>query len=194
MQDTKPKSKARERIVDTALRLFYSDGINSVGIDRIIAEADVAKMTLYNHFKSKDDLILAVLQRRDAIFFQFFDEQIEKGASKKGGRLGGFFTALKKWFSAPEFRGCMFINTAAEIADCNHPAFQYSVDHKKRFNDLLADAIKASAPDAPAQVVPAIELIVEGSIVTAVMQHSPKPADQARKATRQLLGETWLDE
>jgi len=191
MSKTGKKSQARERIVETADRLFYSEGVNSVGIDRIIAEAGVAKMTLYNHFASKDELIVAVLQHRDAVVFKLFKAQMEASSSRKGGRLAGFFTALKKWFASPGFRGCVFINTVAEVSQPDHPAVLYAADHKERFNRLLADAIKQQVPAASAATIDAIALLVEGAVVMAVMQRSSKPADTARKAAQALLGDAW---
>ncbi|QDT66193.1 TetR/AcrR family transcriptional regulator [Calycomorphotria hydatis] len=191
MSETKPTSKARTRILETADRLFCAEGVNTVGIDRIIAEAGVAKMTLYNHFASKDELILAVLENRDVTINTFFSNEMEKASHKKGGKLAGFFTALKKWFSSPDFRGCVFINTVAEIANPEHPAVKFSAVHKERFSSLIADAVKDLAQKVPFSTVPAISMIVEGAIVSAVMEQSPKPADLAKKTTQILLGDAW---
>ncbi|MCA9179587.1 MAG: TetR/AcrR family transcriptional regulator, partial [Planctomycetales bacterium] len=99
------KSDARQRIVETAERLFYAEGVRAVGIDRIIAEAEVAKMTLYNHFPSKDDLILAVLQFREEKFDGLFDKWMHKHVKAGMNRLEAFFAALKDWFKSPGFRG-----------------------------------------------------------------------------------------
>ena len=95
------KSDARQRIVETAKRLFYAEGIRAVGIDRIIAEAGVAKMTLYNHFASKDDLILAVLQYREEEFNEMFAKSIKRHVRRGKDRLEAFFAALKRPSSVP---------------------------------------------------------------------------------------------
>ena len=87
MSKTRTKSEARQRIVETAERLFYAEGVRAVGIDRIIAESEVAKMTLYNHFSSKDDLILAVLKYREEKFDGTFEKWMQRHVKKGMGRL-----------------------------------------------------------------------------------------------------------
>src|SRR5882672_10663358 len=103
-------SEARQRILETADRLFYQDGIRAVGIDRVIAEAGVAKATLYAHFPSKDDLILAVLRHREASVTEYFRAAMERHGKRTKNKLRAFFAALKDWFQSDGFRGCAFIN------------------------------------------------------------------------------------
>src|SRR5215467_5018828 len=114
-------SEARKRILETADRLFYQEGVRAVGIDRIIAEAGVAKMSLYKHFPSKDDLILAVLKYREEAVLEFFRSAMERHRKKAKDPLGAFFAALKDLFESPGFRGCPFQNAAVELADPTHP-------------------------------------------------------------------------
>lgn len=180
-------SDARRRILATADRLFYAEGVHSVGVDRIIAEAEVAKMTLYNHFPSKDDLVLAVLKFREERIVEFFTKAIEKHAKRQKNQLRAFFVALKEWFESPGFRGCIFINTAAEVADPKHPAAAFAAEHKKRFHAMLADIVEELVGAAGRKVAPAVALIVEGAIVTAVMEQSSKAADVARDAALALV-------
>ena len=187
MSKTGTKSKARQRIVETAERLFYAVGIRSVGIDRIIAEAEVAKMTLYNHFSSKDDLILAVLQYREEKFGKMFERWMERHVKKGTDRLEAFFAALKNWFESPGFRGCAFINAVVELADARHPASQFSAEHKERFHQMLREIITETGGTKAASVAPAIALMVEGAIVTAVMEQTSVPADVAKDAAMTLV-------
>lgn len=182
------KTDARQRIVETAERLFYAEGIRAVGIDRIIAEAEVAKMTLYNHFSSKDDLILAVLKYREEKFDALFEKWMGRHSKAGKDRFNAFFAALKNWFESPGFRGCMFINACSELADAGHEGSQFSAQHKERFHEMLKGIIAESAGDQEAKLAtPAISLLVEGAIVTAVMQQSSKPADVARDAALALV-------
>ncbi len=182
------KSEARQRIVETAERLFYAEGVRAVGIDRIIADAEVAKMSLYNHFPSKDDLILAVLQYREEKFDSMFENWISHHVSEGMDQLEAFFAALKDWFESPGFRGCMFINARVELADANHPASKFSALHKERFHQMLQTIIEESAGMKSAEAVaPAISLLVEGAIVTAVMAQSSQSADVAREAALALV-------
>ena len=181
------KSDARQRLVETAERLFYAEGIHGVGIDRIIAEAGVAKMTLYNHFASKDELILAVLQYREEQFHETFARSMERSVRKGMPRLEAFFVALKKWFKSPGFRGCSFINASVELADADHPASRFSAEHKQRLNKQLREYAIEAAGESAADAAPAGALLVEGAIVAAVMEQSAKPADIARDAALALV-------
>src|SRR6185436_937300 len=122
---TPQTSQARQRILETADRLFYQDGIRAVGIDRIIAEAEVAKMSLYKHFASKDDLILAVLEHREDGVLKFFRPAMERHSKKAKTPLRAFFAALKDFFELTEFRGCPFQNAAVELADPAHPGTEF---------------------------------------------------------------------
>src|SRR5437870_7681397 len=110
MRGNQETSEARRRILQTADRLFYQDGVRAVGIDRIIAEAGVAKMSLYKHFSSKDDLILAVLKYREEGVLEFFRSSMERHGKKARNPLRAFFAALKDLFESPGFRGCPFQN------------------------------------------------------------------------------------
>ncbi|QDU92608.1 TetR/AcrR family transcriptional regulator [Lignipirellula cremea] len=185
------KTDARQRMVETAERLFYAEGIRAVGIDRIIAEAEVAKMTLYNHFSSKDDLILAVLKYREEKFDSLFEKWMERHIKAGMDRLEAFFAALKDWFESPGFRGCMFINACVELADAGHEGSQFSAQHKERFHTMLREIIDETAGAKVAETTaPAVSLLVEGAIVTAVMEQSSKPADLARDAALALVSKT----
>ncbi len=183
----KAVSDARQRILDTADLLFYAEGVRTVGIDRIIAESEVAKMTLYAHFRSKDDLILAVLEYREGRFTAWFSEAIERHTKAEGGRLGALFAALKEWFETPTFRGCAFINASVELADPGHPGFAFARQHKERFHAFLARLIEDALGKEAAKLAPAVAVLIEGAIVIAVIQGSSEPADVARDAALRLL-------
>jgi AcrR family transcriptional regulator len=182
-----PVASARERIVSTAGRLFYAEGVRAVGVDRVIAEAGVAKATLYAHFPSKDDLIVAVLRRRDETFTAAFEQSVARHARRTGDRLRGFFAALKEWFESDDFRGCAFINATAELADPAHPGMAEVRGHKARFHEQLA-AVVAEAVGKPARkTAAAVALLVEGAIVMAQMTGDPSAADAARDAAAALI-------
>jgi AcrR family transcriptional regulator len=190
MSATGARSDARERIVETAERLFYAEGLRAVGIDRIVAEAEVAKMTLYNHFASKDELILAVLKYREEQIDEFFRSAIERGVASGKDRLRAFFAALKKWFDSPGFRGCSFINATVELADPKHPASRFAAQHKCRFREMLEEIVTETAGPKAVALVAAISLLVEGAIVTAVMEGTSESADVARDAALALVAKT----
>jgi len=182
-------SEARQRILETADRLFYQDGIRAVGIDRIIAEAGVAKMSLYNHFPSKDDLILAVLKHREEDVLALFRSAMERHATKIKNPLRTFFAALRDFFASPGFRGCPFQNAAVELADPTHPGAEFVRLHKQRFSEFLRALVQQSTGNAAAKAAAAVSLLVEGALVTAVIQGTPDAAEVAREAALKLVGE-----
>ena len=188
MGRTRETSEARQRILETADRLFYQEGVRAVGIDRIIAEAGVAKMSLYKHFPSKDDLILAVLQHREQGVLEFFRSAMERHGKKAKNPLRAFFAALKEWFETPGFRGCAFQNAAVELADPDHPGTEFVRGNKERFGEFLRGLVE-EAVGKSAKVAPAVALLVEGAIVTAVIQGKPDAADVARDASLKLVAE-----
>ena len=172
------KPDARERVLEAADRLFYQQGLRAVGVDTITAAAGVAKMSLYAHFKTKDELIVAYLRRRDEHVLRWFREAI----TRHGGGPAGLFGALAEWFASDDFRGCAFINAAAELPDPAHPGRAAVTAHKKAFAELVAGALPAGAD------VPAVLLLIEGAIVTAVRDGTPTAAGVAHRAAEKLLG------
>jgi AcrR family transcriptional regulator len=189
MGRTRETSEARQRILETADRLFYQDGLRAVGIDRIIAEAEVAKMSLYKYFASKDDLILAVLKYREESVLEFFRSAMERHSKKAKGSLRAFFATLKEWFETPGFRGCAFQNAVVELADPAHAGTAFVRGHKQRFNEFLRGLLEVAIGKAAAKVTAAVALLVEGAIVTAVIQGKADSAEIAREAAVRLVAE-----
>lgn len=178
---------ARQRLLDTADRLFYEHGIRAVGVDRVIAEAGVAKTTLYAHFPSKDDLILAVLKQREEASFAFFREAVARHRTTAPNALRAFFAALAEYMESPKFRGCAFQNAAVELADPAHPAAVFARDFKRRFRDFLADLIEEAVGVAGRAFTPAISLLVEGALITGVVSGQADAVAVARDAALTLL-------
>jgi AcrR family transcriptional regulator len=189
MGRTREACEARQRILATADQLFYREGVRAVGIDRIIADAGVAKMTLYAHFPSKDDLILAVLRHRELGVMEFFRSTMERHGKKVKNPLRAFFAALKDWFESPGFRGCAFQNAAVELADPNHPGTEFVRGHKQRFSEFLRRVVEETVGKTAAKLAPAVTILVEGAMVTAVIQGNPDAAVVARNAALKLVGE-----
>lgn len=187
MPRTKENSSARERLVSTACRLFYAEGFRAVGIDRVIAEAGIAKATLYSHFPSKDDLIVAVLRYRDETFNAFFDERMARHTKRTGNRLRALFAAIKDWFESSDFRGCAFINAAVELADSNHPGMAEVRGHKARFHEMVAGIVAEEIGRTNRMVVSGVNLIIEGAIVMAQMTGQTTVADSAYEAAVALV-------
>ena len=157
----------REQLVETALNVFNRDGFHAAGIDRILAEAGVAKMTLYNHFRSKDDLIIAALRRRDEEFRHWFPRKVEARTTDPVERLYAMFDVLGEWFEAPNFRGCNFINAAAEYGDHASPIHAAVAEHKRLFEGYIARLTAAAGAPQPDRLARSLMLLMEGAIVIA---------------------------
>ena len=178
---------ARDRILAAASDLFYREGVQNVGIDRIIAESGVAKMSLYNHFKSKDALIAAWLRQRDENWRTWFVDRVEALAAEPSERLLTIFDVLKEWFEQPDFRGCAFINSTIELVDPNHPAYQVALEHQQTIFDYLLSLVKAAKLRDPEELAQQLLILVEGAIVVAMMQHNSNAALQAKQAAARLI-------
>ncbi|GAA1712949.1 TetR family transcriptional regulator [Kribbella yunnanensis] len=129
-------SKARSRLLGTAARLFYAEGIHSVGIDRIVAEAQVTRATLYRHFPSKDDLILAYLTEASASE-RARTENAVAGGAPAADALRAISRSIAAVIRDADFRGCAFLNAAAEYPDPEHPVNQAVVAHRQWFLDVI---------------------------------------------------------
>lgn len=176
----------RQRVLDTAAELFYRDGVRAVGVDRIAAESGVAKMTLYYHFHSKDELVAAWLRRRDEEWMSWLEAAVRR---RRGNRLLAVFAALREWFETPTFRGCAFVNVYGELGGSNPAAAEIVASHKRTLTEYLADLARqegAPEPDAHA-LARELLLLVDGAIVTASIQGDARPADDARDAAAKLI-------
>ncbi|MGB3189273.1 MAG: TetR/AcrR family transcriptional regulator [Limnoraphis sp.] len=194
MAKTKSSSRScvRDRILMTASELFYKEGVQNVGIDRIIAESGVAKMSLYNHFKSKDTLIAAWLQQQDESWRTWFQETVERLATQPEERVLAIFDALKECFEQPNFRGCAFLNSAVELVDPEHPGYQVSLEHQQATFDYILSLVKAAnLPDAE-ELTEQLVILAVGATVVAMMKRNSKAAMQAKQAAARLIAESQL--
>jgi AcrR family transcriptional regulator len=141
-------SPKRQHLLETAWRLFYRDGYRAVGIDTLLAEANVAKMSLYNHFASKDALIIAVIQKRSEEVLAGVAEAVEAAGRSPKRRLLAVFDWLMVLFATDDFNGCAFIRALSEFPERSHPIFQAAWSHKQAVRKMLAGlATEAGAKD-----------------------------------------------
>jgi len=169
---------ARERILLTAHDLFYREGIRATGIDRVIAQSGVTKVTFYRHFPSKNDLVLAFLAYRHRRWMDWFVEALQR----HGGGLQALPPTLAEWFGSEDFRGCAFINSVGELGGAQPEVVTVAQRHKQDMMAAIADLLPPSAQrDAEAQ---AIALAVDGAIVRA--QFDPAPGAALRALARIL--------
>ena len=180
-------SSKREQLVQTALDLFCRDGFHATGIDRIVAESGVAKMTLYKHFRSKEELILAALGRRDERFRDWISEAVEGKATEPADRLTAIFDVLSEWFADQPYCGCPFINAAAEFAGPDHPVHVAAARHKRLVWEYVRDLAQAAGARNPNDLAEQILLLMEGAIVVTQVTGDREAARQARGAAEILV-------
>lgn len=176
---------ARERILLTAHALFYRDGIRATGIDRVIAEAGVAKLTFYRHFPSKDALVRSFLDYRHEQWMAWLADALARHGARPGGGLAPLLAALGEWFADPLFRGCAFINAVAEVGGTLPEAMTISLAHKQEMARVIAGLLPAG-PNREA-LAGAVALAVDGAIVRAQMEGGGKAGGAAALAALRLL-------
>ncbi len=179
---------ARDRILETASRLFYREGLRATGIDRIIAESGVAKMSFYRSFASKNDLIVEFLRQRHTAWMQRFRTGVESALAAPGAGLEVIADVLEEWFLEPDFRGCAFINTLAESGPGNGEDVTIARAHKAELEAYVAEIAGRLGMPAPAAVAAMAMLIIEGAIVRAQMTGDPAVAGLCRALLANLVG------
>ncbi len=159
---------ARDRVLGAAYELFSRQGIRAVGIDTIIARAGVAKMSFYRHFPSKDELVLAFLQKREQLWtHEWLEAEVNSRATTPRTRLLAIFDVFDKWFQREDFEGCSFINVLLEMVEPGHPARQATTSHLANirvFLRALADGAGVARSDDFARKW---HILMKGSIVAA---------------------------
>ena len=182
-------SPAREQLLDTAVRLFYEHGCTATGIDRLLAESGVAKMTLYKNFGSKDNLILAAAQRMRDQHHARMKAYIEARANTPSGKIIALFDFIEDWISGGDFHGCPFINVATEFGDLEHPAHRAAALYKREQRDyFLLLAVEAGIAE-PEEFVDKLALLIEGAVVLSHVRGDRKSIKIARGMAQDLLDE-----
>jgi AcrR family transcriptional regulator len=178
--DAHVRDDARTRLLDAAYELFSRHGIQAVGIDRIIAEAGVAKATLYHHFASKEDLVIAFLDLRERRWtHDWLVAEVERRAATPRGRALAMFDALDEWFHGPDFEGCSFINTLLETTGKDDPVYRETVRHLDVIRAILETyAEQAGAVDSK-EIAYQLQILAMGAIVSAG-RGDPEAARRAR--------------
>lgn len=181
---------ARDRLLDTAIDLFHTYGFNAVGLDRILAETGVTKTTFYKHFDSREDLIVAAIERRDAWEREAWRRAVhQRAGDDPRAQLLALFDVMDAWFNDPSFGGCIFINAAAEFPDPSDPVHQAAARHKRQARDDyrdLAQQAGAADPDAFADLYTAL---VEGTLILRHVHGRNDAARLARPLVERLIAE-----
>lgn len=170
----RPELPARERILLTAHDLFYREGIRATGIDRVIAESGVAKLTFYRHFPSKNELIRAFLAYRHERWMASFADALQRHRAGRGEGIDALVPALREWFSDPGFRGCAFLNSVGELGGALPEVLEIARSHKEAMTKEIEQLLPPSRQRAKdAQL---IALAVDGAIAHAQFDPTPETA------------------
>lgn len=189
-------SEARQRIINTALELFYRQGYLATGINQVIAESGVSKNTFYYYFPSKDDLCVAYLQERHKIWMAWLLDHVNARPTPYQ-KLTGLFDFLDNWLRECDFRGCAFLNIATEVPDVNHRIRKEVIRHKdelrKLFHRLLSD-LKKSEKEYSDIEVPLLSdflyVLFEGTISSCQNYSDATLVEKACKSFEKMLKAT----
>jgi len=187
MKKSENRRSGGEKILSTAVKLYYSRGINNVGIDEIIKCSGVTKGSLYYHFKSKDDLVVAFLEYFNAQWLPDMKEKVSRMAPTPEKYLITFFDALGQWFKSNTFRGCPNINTTAEISNTDHTAFKKALFFKQELLDYIEELVKQAGVVDSKEISLQVLLLIDGAIVRAAMTGKSESAIIAKRACAALI-------
>ncbi len=176
-----------DALLDVATHLFYERGINAVGVDTIVATSGVSKATLYRHFPTKGDLVAAVLRRSDEVWRRNLAEAVEKRARTPRQQLLAIFDWLGEWFSTDGFRGCAFLNAAAELTP-DHPAHLLPLEHKRAVGRYVLELAREAEVRDPQELADELLLLIDGAISHALLERSAAPAARAKRLAQLALG------
>ena len=157
----------RERILLTAHALFYREGIRATGIDRVIAESGVAKVTFYRHFPSKAELIQEFLEYRHQVWLGWFVGALQR----HGGGVKALIPVLAEWFGDHNFRGCAFINSVAELGGSMPEVVEITRQHKQEMADVIESLLPASRKRK--RTAQALAMAIDGAIIRAQYDEAP---------------------
>lgn len=172
----------RDDIIQTAHDLFYCEGFHMVGLDRILKKVGVTKTTFYNHFESKDDLVIESLRWHDRWFQDIFRQMLRRhGGDKPRDQLLAIPDALHEVFEGGTFNGCIFVNVSVEFPRPQDPAHVLAAKHKHAMEDILRELAGYAGADDPPAMARELALVMEGSYVTRQVTGAPETAEVARR-------------
>ncbi len=175
------QASKREQIIDVALKLFYQNGFHATGVEKIREEAGVSKKTLYSHFKSKDELILATLRKRDEQFRDNFMRTVERFGETPKKQLEAVFDTAHEWFNSKNFYGCLFINASAEFTAADDRHHIICAEHKRLMHNHIKSLAEKARAQNPDKLAEQLNLLIEGATVQAHVCGDKRAALKAKE-------------
>ncbi|KZL15350.1 HTH-type transcriptional regulator YjdC [Pseudovibrio axinellae] len=177
----------RDEILENAYEIFYRNGFRGTGMDMLVAETGISKTSMYKHFNSKDELILAVLELRQKRFFESFIDHMDELASEPKDKLLAVFDVLAEWFNEKSFKSCMFLKASFEFPEAHHPIHQRAAKHRQLIYRHLFELVEQAGLKNADSVTRQVLMLIEGAIVTAQIGNIPEPAADAKKAAKMVI-------
>lgn len=185
----------REELIEAAMKVFHRNGFHGTGLDKVLQEGGISRMTMYNHFKSKDELIVAALRRYDEIFRNNLMKFVDRQAVDPVERILAAFDYHMTWVTDKNFCGCMFISVAGEFSDPGCQIRRVAAEHKREIVRYLSELCQEAGIDDPGSLAEQLSMVIDGVIVTAQMVCQVETerinfvgaASLARKAAQTLI-------
>ena len=187
MSSVGTSDEVRERILRTACDLFYREGAHAVGVDLVVERAGVAKTSLYRHFRTKDDLVAAFLEREDEQFWHQWDTVAQRHSSDAQAELDAHMEWIGERLGRKNYRGCPQLNMAAEFPDADHPARVVAVAHKKELRRRLKNIADRLGVRRPDDLAAQLLLLVNGAFVSSQVIAGDEAAPVLLAASRALV-------
>lgn len=182
-----PRPSTRERLIDSAALLFYEQGFHAVGLDQILDEVGVTKTTFYNHFESKDELILAVLADRDERDMRALEQDLERRGGSAFERILAVFDILDEWFGDADFRGCLFINASVQFPNLNDPVHVAANLHAENIRLLFEGLARDGGAPDPDALSRQLCMLVAAAISNRQAESDTRAASLAKDMASALL-------
>lgn len=179
----------REHLIETAIEVFSEHGFHATGIDTLLERAGMSKRTLYTYFRSKEELILAVLRHKDGLLRNQLMSTVNKVGGDPETRLLAIYDVAEAWFKQKDFFGCIFINAVGEYASDDSPIRQISIEYKRLMRSYILSLCSQLEIESPNDLADALALIFEGAIVTAQVSNNSQSAKTAKKVAATLIKE-----
>lgn len=180
-------SSARARVLETATMLFYQEGVRAVGVDLVVERSGVAKTSLYRHFATKDDLVVAFLEREDAEYWSDWEEVAAREKVDAGAELQAHIRWIARHIAGPKYRGCPFLNVATEFPASDHPARTVATRHKTELHRRLSMLVKKMGVRKPDDLADQLVLLIDGAYMNGQLLGKKGPVHSLEAAGLALI-------